>query len=102
MHKKFLLVSFCLFIFAGHAFALGQVRYIENACREGCFPIIEKNAVANLYVDTNDFAGVVRAANDLQADIVRVTGRAPEMIHDPARLGTNAILIGTIGKSQTH
>ena len=100
MHKKFLLVSFCLFVFASHVFALGQVRYVENACREGCFPIIKKNAVANLYVDTNDFAGVVRAANDLQADIVRVTSRAPEMIHDPARLGTNAILIGTIGKSR--
>ena len=100
MHKKFLLVSFCLFIFASHVFALGQVRYVENACREGCFPIIEKNAVANLYVDTNDFAGVVRAANDLQADIVRVTSLTPEMIHDPNRLGTNAILIGTIGKSR--
>ena len=100
MHKKFLLVSFCLFIFASHVFALGQVRYVENACREGCFPIIEKNAVANLYVDTNDFAGVVRAANDLQADITRVTSLIPEMIHDPNRLGTNAILIGTIGKSR--
>jgi len=100
MHKKFLLVSFCLFIFAGHAFALGQVRYVENAYREGCFPIIEKNAVANLSVDTNDFAGVVRAANDLQSDITRVTSLTPEMIHDPNRLGTNAILIGTIGKSR--
>ena len=100
MHKKFLLVSFCLFVFASHVFALGQVRYVENACREGCFPIIKKNAVANLYVDTNDFAGVVRAANDLQADIVRVTSLTPEMIHDPNRLGTNAILIGTIGKSR--
>jgi len=87
MHKKFLLVSFCLFIFAGHVFALGQVRYVENACREGCFPIIEKNAVANLYVDTNDFAGVVRAANDLQADIARVTSLTPALSHQEVILG---------------
>jgi hypothetical protein len=99
MHKFFFLVAFCLFIFTSHVFALGQARYVENTYREGCFPIIGKNAVANLYVDTNDFAGVVRAANDLQADIARVTSLTPEMIHDPNRLGTNAILIGAIGKS---
>jgi hypothetical protein len=81
MQKKFLLVSFGLFIFAGHVFALGQVRYVENACREGCFPIIGKNALANLYVDSNDFAGVVRAANDLQADIAHVTCLTPALSH---------------------
>ena len=100
MHKKFLLVSFCLFIFAGHVFALGQVRCVENACREGCFAIIGKNAVANLYVDTNDFAGVIRAANDLQADIARVAGLTPAIVHQENGLGKNVIIIGTIGKSR--
>jgi hypothetical protein len=87
MQKKNLLVSFCLFIFTSHVFALGQVRYVENACREGCFPIIEKNAVANLYVDTNDFAGVGRAANDLQADIARDTCLTPALSHKEVILG---------------
>jgi hypothetical protein len=30
-------------------------------------------------VDTNDFAGVVRAANDLQADIAHVTCLTPAL-----------------------
>jgi hypothetical protein len=88
-----------LFISVIHALALGQIRYGQTAAGPGSFPIVQSGAAATLFVDTNDFAGVIRAAGDLRADIARVTGQTSELIHDPARLGTNAILIGTLGRS---
>jgi hypothetical protein len=93
------LVGLGLFTCLHRSFALGQFQYVEKADGPGRFPIVQNNTAANLFVDTNDFAGVVRAAGDVRADIARVTRRTPEIISDPARLRTNAILIGTIGKS---
>ena len=37
---------------------------------------------ASIYVDANDFAGVARAAADLQADIARVAGVTPTITHN--------------------
>jgi hypothetical protein len=98
--KISLLVFSSLFIFASHVFALGQVQYVENTSSQGCFPVVEGNAAANLYVDTNDFAGVVRAVGNLRADIARVSGLLPKMVHEENSFGKNTIIVGTIGKSR--
>ena len=55
---------------------------------------------APVYVDSDDYAGVIRAAADLQADIARVTSCTPALTHDEKGLGTSAIVAGTIGKSR--
>ena len=83
-----------------YSFAIGQEKYVETNPGKDSFPIVEKNIVANLYVDTNDFAGVVRAAGDLQADIARVTGLSPAITHAKKNPGKNVIIVGTIGKSE--
>lgn len=50
----------------------------------------------NIYVDTDDYAGVIRAAGDLQSDIKSVTG----VTANTANSVENAdIIIGIIGKS---
>ena len=82
------------------SFALGQEKYIEDAPSQGSFPIVQKNIAANLYADTNDFAGVVRAAGDLQTDIARVTSLSPTISFAGKNLAKNVILVGTIGKSE--
>ena len=82
------------------SFAIGQEKYIETNPGKGSFPIVEKKIVAKLYVDTNDFAGVVRVAGDLQADIARVTGLSPAITHATKNLEKNVIIVGTIGKSE--
>jgi hypothetical protein len=79
--------------------ALGQPKYIENRASHGSFPIADGSNVATLFVDANDFPGVIRAATDLQADIARVTSHRPTLEQNRGRIGTNAIIIGTIGKS---
>ena len=83
-----------------YGFAIGQEKYVETNPGKDSFPIVEKTNVANLYVDTNDFAGVVRAACDLQADIARVTGLSPAIMQAKNKPGKNVIIVGTIGKSE--
>jgi Glycosyl hydrolase family 115/Gylcosyl hydrolase family 115 C-terminal domain len=81
------------------SFALGQQRYVEGVPSHGSFPIVQGKATAMIYSDTSDFAGVVRAADDLKADVGRVTGFFPAVAHAEKNLGKNVIVIGTVGKN---
>ena len=54
---------------------------------------------APIYVSGKDFPGVVRAANDLRADVERVTGTAPRVVADSAPSGQQVVIVGTLGKS---
>ena len=86
----------CLFALIQHGFALGGISYVETTASKNNFAIVQGNSAANLVIDTNDFAGVIIAAHNLQTDISRVTGIVPAMANSP---GANSIIIGTIGKS---
>jgi len=98
--RIFLLSSFCLFNFVHRGVALGGPSYVESTPSPGDFCVAQGNVAASVYVDTNDHAGVIIAAGNLCADIDRVTGHAPAMVHLGENLGTNIILIGTIGRSR--
>jgi hypothetical protein len=89
----------CLFLLPHAAFALGQPRYVETTARPGSFPIAQAGTCAVIYVDAGDYAGVIRAAGDLQADIARVTGCTPAIAHDTAGLGAHAIVVGSVERS---
>src|ERR1700678_539140 len=83
--------------------ALGHGHYVETVRGPGSFTIADGQNLTGIYVDASDDAGVARAAADLQADIVRVTGRTPIIVNDASnsetRLGRDEIIIGTVGKS---
>jgi Glycosyl hydrolase family 115/Gylcosyl hydrolase family 115 C-terminal domain len=79
--------------------AIGQKRYIDDSHHDGDFPLVAQNNPAALYVDFNDYLGVIRAAGDLQSDIERVTSRKPKMLNDDRALPPNIVIIGTLGKS---
>ncbi len=79
-------------------FALGQAKYVEFVPHPQDFAIAQEGSLATIYVDVSDHAGVVRAVNDLRADVARVTGRTPA-ITDKTPSGASLILVGTIGKS---
>jgi hypothetical protein len=89
----------CLFLLPHAALALGQPQYVESIARPGSFPIAQAKTCAAIYVDAGDFAGVIRAAADLQADIARVTGCTPVVTHDSAGIGTYAIVVGSLERS---
>ena len=99
MHKNFLLLIFGFSALAQRGFALGQAEYVESVRRPGSFAIVSRNIAAGLCVNANDFAGVLRAAGDLQTDVARVTGCRPQIVPGENSPGKNIILIGTIGKS---
>ncbi len=94
-----LMILFNLFGLCSNAFALGQEQYVETISDGHNFVIAKQKQAATLYVDTNDYAGVVRAVNDLQADIKRVTDCSAAITHQTRNLGETVILIGTLGKS---
>ena len=89
---------FFLLLAPFHVLAIGQERYVETSKKPGNFVIVDANLATPLYVDPNDYPGVVRAVGDLQADILRVTDCRPEILQDSTPLGPS-VIIGTLGKS---
>ena len=79
--------------------ALGQPGYVQTEAGPGSFCISRNHDPAGLWVDPDDYSGVIRAARDLQTDIARVTGERPGWKSGKSQTGTNLILIGTVGKS---
>ena len=59
----------------------------------------EEDRVASLYVDPDDFKGVHRAVDSLQADFVRASGRRPAIVTSAEDLTGTAVIIGSIGRS---
>jgi endo-1,4-beta-D-glucanase Y len=85
--------------YPGIVLAVSHTRYVDFRDSQGSFCLAWKDRLATLYVDLQDHAGVVRAVRDLQADIKRVTGREPAVTHEQTDLATNAVMVGTVGKS---
>src|SRR5262245_44242568 len=81
------------------AWALGQTRYVETAASAGSVPLVQGKTTASLLVDAADWAGVVRAARDLQADIARVTGLTPQLLTSGVASARSVVIIGTVGRS---
>jgi hypothetical protein len=100
MGKVLALLLVSVLVAPRDSLALGQERYVEDVPSRGSFPIVQGNVAATIYVDSSDLAGVVRAANDLKADVARVTSHSPVISHEGGKTGENVIIVGTIGKSQ--
>ena len=81
------------------ALALGQEQYVQFTPAAGGFTIVDARTTAPIYVDAQDWPGVLRAAGDLAHDIQDISGRTPKVITDGKVTGRNVILIGTLGKS---
>ncbi len=94
------LIALCLFAFGCNASAITWSRYVDSTESKGSFCLAQKEKVADIYVDSQDWTGVIRAAKDLRADITRVTDQTAKIMHEEKGLGKNAVLIGTIGKSK--
>ncbi len=93
-------LTFLLWLCPRSVFAIGETPFVSSQSSAGAFPLAANGSVPSIYTDTNDFWGVTHAAADLQKDIQRVTGVTPTFMHDEKQPGTNAIIIGTLGKSR--
>ena len=81
------------------AHGIGQTPYILHRAVPGAFPVVQGKSAAAIYTDSADWPGVARAAADLSADIGRVTGIAPALVRNATGVKTDAIIVGTIGRS---
>jgi hypothetical protein len=99
MLKSINILLLTLALFPMRGLALGQPRYVESTPALNSFRLVHQGATAKLYVDRSDYAGVSRAAHDLQADIFRVSGLNAQLNEDGKQLSGDVVLIGTIGKS---
>ncbi|QDW23484.1 hypothetical protein FFJ24_001025 [Pedobacter sp. KBS0701] len=107
MKLKFLsLFTFTLFLLQ-HTLArqltapplAGLPQYITTVAAKKSFKIAANKVTARIYVDPQDWEGVIRGANDLSADIDRVTG-LKAAVYSQVNPVIKSILIGTIGKSR--
>jgi Glycosyl hydrolase family 115/Gylcosyl hydrolase family 115 C-terminal domain len=74
--------------------------YIATRPVPGGFALVAGGRAATVVVSDGDHPGVVRVANDLQADVERVTGVKPSLVTaDAPPSGRDVVLVGTIGKS---
>ncbi len=75
--------------------------YVSSSAAAGRFGLVAGSSAAPLVVNTaadGEYAGVVRAVGDLQADIDKVTGVTPALASS-VTAGTLPVLIGTLGHS---
>jgi endo-1,4-beta-D-glucanase Y len=96
---KILIITEIALLCPGVVSAVSQTRYVDFFSSKGSFCLAQKGELATVYVDPQDYAGVVRAVRDLQTDIKRVTDQTPTLAHEQTSLGKNSVIIGTIGKS---
>jgi len=73
--------------------------YISAKKTTGSFPLVSNGQAAALYASEGDWAGVLRATRDVQADINRVTGQEPALLTAAPQDQQPVVLIGTLGHS---
>ncbi len=77
--------------------ALGDAKRVAFAPGAGSFPLAAGGHVAPLFLDERDYAGVLRAAQDLREDLHRVTGIAAGL--PAAKPAGMVVFAGTVGHS---
>ncbi|MBN2744850.1 MAG: glycosyl hydrolase 115 family protein [Marinilabiliaceae bacterium] len=98
--RKLMTSVLALFCFAAmFAQPMKEVKYVSEHQANGYFAIKQGNEVTPLLLSSVDFLGVIRAVNDLQEDIFKVTGLKPAVFQDKAPGAKQVIIAGTIGKS---
>ncbi len=79
--------------------AAAAERWIHAQPSAGDFTLANEQSVAAIVYSADDFKVVAIAANDLAADVERVTGKRPILQTDIAAAHGPAVLIGTLGQS---
>lgn len=99
IHTKCLAVVFLLLLHAP-VWGIGGASFIVHEPENGAFPLSTSEKPTTLYIDGEDFPGVVRALNDLKTDMGKVTGREPKVILAKPDGKSMPVLVGTLGKSK--
>src|SRR5437764_1788950 len=77
-----------------------QTSWIKADYHRGDFKLVYGRRAAQILVSPDDSRVVQIAAGDLAADVERVTGNKPVLRREASGLSEQAVLVGTLGKSQ--
>ncbi|NQU88153.1 MAG: glycosyl hydrolase 115 family protein, partial [Mariniphaga sp.] len=73
--------------------------YVTEQLNPEDFVLSSIGVTAPLYLDANDFSGVIRIAGYLQGDIEKVSGVKPRILMGELPPTPEVVIIGTLGKS---
>ena len=73
--------------------------YVVDEKKTGSFGLVSGNTAVPIIVSSEDYEGVIRVAEDLKTDIEKVTGKTPSVHKDKLPSTSQAVIIGTVGKS---
>lgn len=100
---KLIFSSLFFIVFASFAqqiaFANDSESYISSVKTEGSFVLSESGKSAPLYASSEDYPGVIRVLEKLQADINSVTNSQPDLFLDKHPESDQIVLVGTLGKN---
>jgi len=98
MRKRKIITLVLTFVYFQFSWSTNNSNYISFTPENKAFKIAESNYAANIYIDNNDWKGVIRATNDLGSDIEKVTGTKSNILK-ANNIKKGSIIVGTIGKS---
>lgn len=78
--------------------SVAQIIVQDNSI-SGAFPLVQHKKATDIYVDSKDADVVNIVAEAFRNDVRLVTGVTPTINVDAKKISTNAIIIGTIGRS---
>jgi len=102
LNKYFICIFFYLMLVslgAKDIFATGDHNYITTQKKHGTFVLSESGKSSPIFISSDDYPGVIRAAKDLQNDIANVTNAEPQLLIDNLHSGEEIVIVGTLGKS---
>jgi hypothetical protein len=82
------------------AWAVNGINYVSETYTKSAFKLSANGKSTPILASSTDYKGVLRALNDLQNDIGKVTGYKPNVIYDKLSLQNEIVIVGTLGKSQ--
>src|ERR1051326_5456133 len=88
-----------VFLASWSARTSAQDAYVATEMTAGRFPLVVASKPTPVVVSAADYAGVIRAADDLRADLGRVTGNTPSLSTDTVPRTSAVVVVGTLGKS---
>lgn len=79
---------------------MSEGRFVTRDAGKAAFTLFASDRAASIWVSDQDHAGVIRVAEDLQADIERVSGMKPSLTKgSEAPSDSTVVIVGTLGKS---
>ncbi|MBZ4040999.1 glycosyl hydrolase 115 family protein [Flavobacterium hibisci] len=88
-----------LLLLPSFIWAIGGKSYISTSKGKDNFTLSAAGKSTPLFIDSNDYVGVIRALKDLKTDIGKVTSAEPSIFYDKLPSQKQIVIVGTLGKS---